>query len=140
MTRQSYYSTLFVLSLLGLLIAGYLISTRIGGVKLVCVTGSNCQAVQYSPYLNPFGISISWFGAAFYLIVLGLTVGLLQGRKLAGWVRGLGIFGLLFAGYVTYAQAVLIGQFCFWCIIQAINLTIIFAIGLILRQSKGTAT
>ena len=137
MSRQSYYSVLFILSLLGLLIAGYLISTKIGNVELVCVTGSNCRAVQYSPYLNPFGISVSYFGAAFYLVMLGLTTALIAGRKLERWVFGLGVFGLLFAAYVTYAQGVLIGQYCFWCVVQAIILLTVFLIGWQLVRRKG---
>jgi len=138
--NKSLHSILFVLSLLGLLIAGYLISTRIGNVELVCVTGSDCRSVQYSPYLNPFGISVSFYGAVFYLIMLGLVTSLFRGKRIEGWVRVLGIFGLLFAAYVTYAQGVLIGQFCFWCIVQAIILTTIFLIGLQLARKPTAAS
>lgn len=129
MSQKSYYSILFILSLLGLLIAGYLISTRIGNVELVCVTGSDCRTVQYSPYLNPFGIPVSYYGAAFYLVMVGLVLALFAGRKVERWVAALGTFGLVFAGYVTYAQEVLIGQYCFWCVVQAVNLLIIFLLG-----------
>jgi uncharacterized membrane protein len=132
-------SILFILSLLGLLIAGYLISTRIGNVELVCVTGSDCRSVQHSPYLNPFGISVSFYGALFYLAMIGIAAGLLSGKDLVRWALGLGIFGVLFAGYVTYAQGVLIGQFCFWCVVQAVILSIIFLIGVQLFRSRSRA-
>ncbi len=138
-TTKNLHSILFVLSLLGLMIAGYLISTRVGNVELVCVTGSDCRGIQLSPYLNPLGISVSFYGAAFYLIMLGLAVSLLRGKAVEGWVRALGIFGLLFAGYVTYAQGVLIGQFCFWCVVQAFILAAIFLIGLQLARKPVEA-
>lgn len=139
MATKNLHSILFFLSLLGLLIAGYLISTRVGNVELICVTGSDCRGVQLSPYLNPFGISVAWFGAVFYLVMLWLAVSLFQGKLVEGWVRAMGIFGLAFAGYVTYAQGVLIGQFCFWCVVQAFILSAIFLIGLQLARKPAEA-
>jgi len=37
-----------------------------------CPASGSCDTVLGSPYASLFGVSLSWFGAGFYLILLGL--------------------------------------------------------------------
>jgi uncharacterized membrane protein len=139
LVRQNiYHYFLFALSLLGILVAGYVLLTRLGKAPLVCVTGSDCGAVNASRYAYIFGVPVSGYGTVFYLAMLSLSIGAARNSRLISWLFGLSILGLFFVGYMTYAQKYLIGIFCFWCLTSAVIATLLFAMAtlLFLRERK----
>jgi uncharacterized membrane protein len=138
--RENYSQILFGLSLLGIFVAGYILSTRIGGVPLVCVVGNTCDVVQNSPYASIFGVPISAYGLVFYITMAVLALRLSSAPRLIKWVFPLGIAGLLFSIYLTYIQKFLIGAFCFWCVVSALVAASIFVVASLLWNKERRTT
>ncbi len=66
----------FVLSLLGCLVAGYLWWAHARGADVPCGGGMGCDVVAASPYARfPFGSGppVAAYGAALYLLLAGLA-------------------------------------------------------------------
>jgi uncharacterized membrane protein len=101
------------LSILGAGIAAYLTYAHLAHVQVACTTGG-CETVQTSRYAELAGIPVAALGLAGYL-VLAVTAAF---RTDAARAIGLAAaaFGLMFAGYLLYVQAALIGAFCQWCL------------------------
>jgi uncharacterized membrane protein len=102
-----------VLSTLGAAIAAYLTYAHFAHVHVACAT-SGCETVQTSRYAELAGIPVATLGLAGYL-VLGATAAFAADlARAVGLAAAVG--GLVFAGYLLYVQAALIGAFCQWCL------------------------
>jgi uncharacterized membrane protein len=122
---------ILVLSTLGAGIAAYLTYAHVAHVPVACAT-SGCETVQTSRYSELAGVPVAALGLAGYL-VLSTTAAF--GADLA---RAVGLAaasgGLVFAGYLLYVQAALIGAFCQWCLASdLILLLLVVAAALRLR-------
>lgn len=114
---------IFVLSLLGLLVASFLFYEYNIAGSVVCPTGQGCDIVRASPYSRFFGISIPILGVVFYLAMAILSVlrsyiflnRLVFRLQLLGAVVGVG-FGV----YLTYLEIFVIKAICFWCALSFI--------------------
>ncbi|MBI2314750.1 vitamin K epoxide reductase family protein [Candidatus Daviesbacteria bacterium] len=113
----------FILSLLGLLVSGFLLYEYSINGPVYCPVGGGCDIVRSSPYSQFLGISIPILGVAFYVGMAILSVihthqlptKLIRKLQLLGATSGVG-FGV----YLTYLEAFVIGAFCFWCILSFI--------------------
>ena len=97
---------IFILAILGLADALYLLSKSLMGDPLSCLILDGCNIVAASEYSRIFGIPLSAFGVAFYLATL-----------------------ILAYGYVIKA-------YCVYCIFSAIISALLFVLAIILIRSN----
>lgn len=120
-----------VLSVIGLIVAGYLAYVETQAVPAVCGPVGDCNAVQVSPYARLFGIlPIGVLGVIGYLVILGLWVlsrfsgDELRSKSLAG-IFGLSLAGTLFSIYLTYLEPFVIRAVCIWCLTSAVIMSLL---------------
>ncbi len=104
---------ILVLSTLGAGIAAYLTYAHFAHVQVACVT-SGCETVQTSRYAELAGVPVAAFGLAGYLVLAATAAFRADAARAIGLAAAAG--GLVFAGYLLYVQAALIGAFCQWCL------------------------
>lgn len=113
-----------IIALLGVIGIGdsWLIYERAsGGVYLPCVVGEGCDKVLSSPYSSFWGISLAWWGFAFYL---GLFLSSLLAYFWPRFRKALAVWagiGLIFSLYLFALQAFVIKAFCDYCLISFVN-------------------
>jgi uncharacterized membrane protein len=118
-----------VLSLLGLLVAGYLTYVESTQSSALCGPVGDCNAVQQSSYARLFGVLpigvlglIGYAGIALAWLVTQKTSGQIQ-RYAALAMMGMTFFGVSFSIYLTYLEPFVIGATCMWCITSAVIIT-----------------
>ena len=123
---------IFILSLLGLLVAAYLFYEYNITGPIFCPTGQGCDIVRASTYYSFLGISTPLLGIFFYLVMAILSVIHSHDlpKRLARKMQVLvGVSGVAFGIYLTYLEAFVIGAFCFWCVLSfIISIIILLAI------------
>ncbi|MBI4021373.1 MAG: vitamin K epoxide reductase family protein [Candidatus Aenigmarchaeota archaeon] len=119
-----------IISVVNILIAGYLLYTKYSGAKSFCDFSPeiSCDAVSQSPYAElpaNSGIPVAGLGVIAFLLFLIPTLALLRQsggflfsrpvvhRLLLVW----GIFSLLFYVYLTYLELYVIYALCPLCIV-----------------------
>jgi uncharacterized membrane protein len=132
MKRTLYLNRIiFVLALVGILIAIYVTQGWLRQVGVICVTGG-CDLVRKNPASYPFGIPVSAIGLVGYSIIAILaflrttnpTKGLLYG------ILGMTIFGVCFTLWFTYTELFIIKGICMWCAISTVNMFVLFILAL----------
>lgn len=89
----------------------YLLFIRMADAGIAGCGGGPCDQVLASRWSAVFGVPVTVFGA---LVYAGLTVSLtVSCRRLTGPLLGV-VFGSVF--WFVFAQAILIGNFCPWCV------------------------
>lgn len=134
------------LTVLGLLVAGYMAITELSGSEMVCpgALGEDaaeneviidCEGVQNSVYAKLLGIPIAIIGIGGYLAIG--AVWLLKDRVAIFTdfghllVFGMALFGFLYSAYLTYIEFFVIYKLCTWCLSSAALMTGIFLIAII---------
>lgn len=136
---------IFILSLIGLAIAGYVLQGYLRNSSVFCPVGGGCETVQKSSYAWPFGIPVPLFGFIGYLLIASLsfikTAVPGKDRLLLFGLIGISAFGAAFVTWFTLVELIFIKGFCSWCLISAVDMYVLF--GLILtsyRQSLKPKT
>lgn len=130
----------FIFSLLGLLVAGYLFYEYSFNGQFICPTGTGCDIVRASPYAKFFGISIPVLGIIYYLVMAFLSVVHSHDlpTRLVHKLRFLiAISGVGFGIYLTYLEAFVIKAFCFWCVTSFIISVIILLLIIMTRKYEN---
>ena len=119
---------IYVFCVIGILDTGYLIYHKFKHTDVACLFFPKkwCRKVQYSKQSTTFGIPNSFAGFAMYSTILVLTYLVSQGSVDFDWVKGVITAGFLFSMYFTFVQAFVLRAFCTWCVVSAINFTIMF--------------
>lgn len=115
-----------VVSLIGLLDTIYLSYHAITKTDVACwfFPKEWCQKVQYSSYSKTFGIPNPYLGLLMYIAILVL---LFNPLLAPAWILPfIIIFGFAFSMYFTFIQMFVLRAFCTWCVVSAINFTIMF--------------
>lgn len=121
-------SILYIFGVIGVLDTLYLIYHKVRDTDVACPFFPKewCRKVQYSPQSKTLGIPNSFAGFAMYVAILILTW-LYVGGTIPFWpIQAIVTFGFLFSMYFTYVQAFVLRAFCTWCVVSAINFTIMF--------------
>lgn len=128
------------LSLIGFFVAVYLYLFKIGRIPgLACGTGG-CETVQASPWATFIGLPVALYGVGGYLACLVCAlIGIQKGGDRRHWsdtllLAGAGA-GVLFSGYLTYAEAFLIEAWCRWCVGSAVIITLVFLSAVLARRT-----
>ena len=103
----------------------------------------DCGTVNMSQYATIGPVPVALLGVAGYLAILLLLVLENRLRFLAEHGHllffGLTLFGFAFSMYLTWAEVVVIGAFCSWCVASAVLMTALFLLALVrLRQELLT--
>jgi uncharacterized membrane protein len=114
------------LAAVGLAIAAYLTVTKLSGGLPVCGPVSGCEDVARSEYSAIVGIPTAALGGAFsaVLVVLGLVWTRTGERRALVLAYGLGLFGVIFVGYLTYLELFVIHAVCAWCVTYGLTVVI----------------
>ena len=133
---------IIIISILGALDSIYLLVYKLTGNSQMCLGNGGCHDVNFSSYSEIYGIPISVFGLAAYLVIAGIV--LLESRlRLAKengplLVFGMSLAGVAFSAYLTYLELYVIHAVCPFCVASAIIITLIFILAII-RLIKQTA-
>ena len=125
-----FVATFLALSVLGAINAGYLFSTHQKGEKLVCPLDHDCSVVTESRWSRVLGVRNELLGLLFFI---GLFVCALLFLAYPAWeslLRWLLLFatlgGFLYSLFLVLLQAIVIKDYCFYCIISALISTLLF--------------
>ena len=124
-----------LLSLAGLLVAGYLTYVHYAEIEPVC-GGDGCERVQASEYAELAGVPVALLGLVGYAaIALSL---LARGELGRTATAALALIGLGFSLYLTYVELVVIEAVCIWCVISALLMAALAAVA-VARLLRATA-
>ena len=123
----------FFLSLLGILMAIYVLQSFLRQAPIVCVSGG-CETVRKHPASYPLGIPVPLFGLVGYTI-LALTAFIKTfphkasvQTMLSRVMRYVSLFGVLFVTWFTYTEITVIKAICMWCAISGINMVVVLVL------------
>lgn len=124
-----------VLSIVGLLVALYLVYFKINPSSALCTGAGDCEAVNASVYSEIRGIPMAVLGALAYAFLIGVLVLESRSSFLEEWgplvVFGTALIGVLYSAYLTYIEVAVIHKICPYCVTSAIVMTIIFVLSIV---------
>ncbi len=122
---------LFVLSLVGVIVATYVLQSFLRNSPILCVN-SGCELVRKSPLSKLFGIPVPAFGLIGYTFIgiLSFAYTTKQTTFIPLVILLTTMFGVIFVTWFTYTELFSIKAICTWCVISAINMYAIFLISL----------
>lgn len=121
-----------VLALLGALDAAYLLLGKLGYVgSLECSISRGCDMVNASSYSQFLGVPVAGIGLAGYVALFLVAIVSLQPRWLSDkrpdlLLTLLSGIAVAFTVYLTYAEVVILGAICQWCVVSQIIILVIF--------------
>jgi len=119
-----------ILGLIGLGVSAYLSHKVASGTEIgTCpIFGTGCGDVLHSKYSEFLGIPLAYYGMVFYSGIIAVSLLLLAtGKAIFKHLLALGaIIGFLDSVMFIYIQGVLIGAYCFYCVISAVTATLLF--------------
>jgi len=126
-----YNRLIFLLSIMGVIMAVYVFQSFIRQSPIVCVN-TGCETVRKSQYSYPFGIPVPFFGLVGYSLMAILAyMRTTSPEKLPlKAILGIATFGVLFVSWFTYTELFIIKAVCTWCAVSAVNMLIIFSLAL----------
>lgn len=130
----------FIVSLLGICVAGYLTLLHYRIMELPCGPLQGCDTVNSDPSASGFGIGFlsaiptAAFGLAMYVAMCALaflraatpTCEVARRLGLVQWLMAAA--GLAASAYLTYLEGAVIHAWCTYCVTSAILVVILFAI------------
>jgi uncharacterized membrane protein len=130
-TIQKLNRIIFVLSLIGIIIAIYVTQSFIRKTSIVCVS-SGCEIVRKSPASYPFGIPVPAFGLIGYscIALLSFLRTTKERKELILIMFGLTMGGVGLVTWFTYTELFVIKGICMWCGISAVNMVVVFLLTL----------
>ena len=128
-----YNRIIFVLAVIGILIAIYVFQSFVRQAPIVCVN-TGCETVRKSPSSYIFGFPVPGVGLIGYSIIAVLaflrTTESKNKFKFLQGILGMSTFGVLFVSWFTYTELFVIRAICTWCAISAVNMFVIFGLTL----------
>jgi uncharacterized membrane protein len=116
-------STVLLVGLLGIGIAGYLMFIHYAGIKPICAVNGGCEKVQASEFSKLAGVPVAVLGLASYLVIVATAMIRADLAKVAGCVTALSGFG--FSAYLTWREVFTIHAICQWCVASGVLMTIL---------------
>jgi len=116
---------------IGFLDSVYLAIIKFTQNQNLCLKGvGDCWTVNNSSYSQVFGIPLSLFGAAAYLVLFILLIGKIR-LPISTVIKdqmafGISLSGFIYSIYLTYLEIAVIKSICPFCVVSAIMMTVIF--------------
>lgn len=125
---------IFILAIIGIIIAAYVTQSFIRKVGIVCVS-SGCELVRKSPASYIYGIPVPSVGLVGYSIIAILafirtTINDQRSKILLKGILGMTAFGVAFTSWFTYTEIFVIKGICTWCAISTVNMFVLFYLAL----------
>ena len=98
---------------------------------IFCGKGSGCDVVGQSAYSVFLGVPVASLGIIGYSIIFILTIIPLPRSKSWLLLYLASLAGFIFSAYLTYIEIFVINAICFYCIISALIMTLIFILVLL---------
>jgi uncharacterized membrane protein len=120
-----------LVSLLGIVVAGYLTYVEASGATAVCGPVGDCNAVQQSKYAILFGVlPVGALGlAGFTAIIVAWIVSRTASDPVSDWAKlsllAMTVLGTLLSIYLTFLEPFVIGATCSWCLTSAVAITVL---------------
>jgi uncharacterized membrane protein len=114
-------TTGFVLVVLGLGIAGYLVYIHYADIDPICNIAHGCHKVQTSAYAKLAGVPVALLGLIGYVVIFAALIVDGEIGRMAAALTALVGFG--FSMYLTYRELFTIDAICQWCVGSAILMT-----------------
>ena len=132
---ETYILVILALSVLGIFNTLYLSAHVFSKKPVKCYWFPSewCAKVQYSKYSKTFGIPNPLAGLGMYLAILILTLVFIQGSVSFTPIYWLVVVGFAFSMYFTFIQAFVLRAFCTWCVVSALEFTLLFLAVIYLR-------
>ena len=130
MTRRM---VIALLALSGIFLSAYLTLYHYGYVgSLACGTGG-CEKVQGSNWAKFLGLPVALWGVGYYASVFlvasaGTIAAFAEQRWPSAMLVGLNGWGVIFSGYLTWAEIVQIQAMCRYCVVSATVVVLLFAL------------
>jgi uncharacterized membrane protein len=126
----------------GFMLALYIHRTKKNAAPLVCPLEGNCEQVVHSDYSKLIGIPVELLGLLYYAIIVILYFcfaffPIILPAFASYAVLGLTITAFLFSVYLTAIQALVLKQWCTWCLFSAGICTIIFILAFLIANTKA---
>ena len=118
-------------------VAGYLTYVHYRPDALICTGGGGCEAVQESSYAEIAGIPVALLGLLAYLAVLGLVVWDSELARTLAATIALSAAG--FAVYLVIVQALVIDEWCVWCVVNDLVIVPLLAVLTVWRVLSARA-
>ncbi len=131
---------LITLSFVGFLDATFLAVKQYQGGIIPCSITEGCDVVLKSPQSKLLGISVSYYGMAYYATILLLSVASFRNREILRWSIYIPFLGLLFSFWFMYAQIFIIQAFCQYCIASALITVLLCIISMRVVQLQHEQT
>jgi uncharacterized membrane protein len=113
MSDRRLRGAVFLLSLAGAAIAGYLTIAHFAHTHVACSTGG-CETVQASRYAEVVGVPVAAIGLAGYLLLAWTATARGERARAIGFTGAL--TGFAVAMVLLYVQAGVLHAFCQWCL------------------------
>jgi uncharacterized membrane protein len=128
MSARALRTTLIVLAVLGVALAGYLTYLHYSGTTPPCsIKGNPCSQVQKSRYSELAGVPVALIGLLGYIVILGTLLAPESERARFATVA-LTLGGLGFSAYLTYREVFTLHKICEWCVGSAVLMTIMMCL------------
>ncbi len=116
-----------IIAIVGILDTIYLISRKLQGKRVHCPFFPQkwCDKVQKSKQSKTFGVPNSVWGFIIYTTIFTLSLVQSSGTNVLWPLTGVIALGTAFSLYFLYIQAFVLRAFCTWCVLSAINFTIL---------------
>jgi len=125
---------IFVLAIIGILIAVYVTQSFLRKVGIICVS-SGCELVRKNPASYLWGIPVPAVGLVGYSIIAILaffrtTIYDQRSKIFLKGILGMTAFGVVFTSWFTYTELFVIKGVCTWCAISTVNMFVLFGLAL----------
>lgn len=125
---------IFVLSIIGIIIAAYVTQSFLRGSPIACVN-EGCELVRKNPASYLWGVPVPAVGLVGYsLLAVCAFIRTLSEKNMKQFlypILGIATFGILFVSWFTYTELFVIRGICTWCAISAFNMFIIFILAVL---------
>lgn len=132
------YIVTLVLGLVGFITASAIRHKKRIGQELYCPLKSDCNSVVHSSYSKFFGIDVATLGVVYYGVISALyAFFILLPNIIPDYLYVIGflltVLAVIFSVYLLILQALVIHEWCFWCVTSAgisVALLVSSAVGL----------
>ena len=138
-TIINFMNILFLLvSMFGMIDAGYLTRQHYLGGTLVCPIFGGCDVVTNSVYSEILGFPVAGIGLAFYMTIFSLSAlaYFTENKLFLKLASYLTICGLLASIALVSLMLFIIKALCFYCVLSAISSTVLFILGMIFLRRE----
>ncbi len=121
---------------IGAAIAAYLTYVHYAHTAPICTTGG-CETVQKSKYAELGGVPVALLGLGSYVVLFALAFV----RGVTGALAGVfvALIGVVFSGYLLWAQLGPIGAICQWCLGNDLTIAVVATLYVVRMLTEPSA-